>query len=89
MKGADKIINMRLNGRKPPVINIWDYPLPGELELTEVVIHRIPTNKLDFRFVMDCLVTIASEDRNQELEDLCYEHGAKQVVSGPWMKYYS
>ena len=88
MRGHEKIIQMRMNGRKPPVINFWDYPMPGELELTEVVIHRTPTNRLDLRFVLDCLVTITSEDRNEELEALCYACGARQVASGPWTKYY-
>lgn len=89
MKGADKIIKMRMNGRKPPVIHLWDYPMFGELELPDVVIYSIPTSKLDLRFVMDCLVTVTSKDRNEALESLCYDCGARQVACGPWTKYYA
>ena len=88
MRGADKIIQLRMQGRKPPVINLWDYPIKGELELTDVVVHNLSTNRLDLRFVLDCLVTITSENRNEELEALCYSCGARQVASGPWVKYY-
>ncbi len=87
MRGADKIIKLRMSGRKPSVIHLWDYPVTGELELEEVLVHKIPTDKLDLRFVMDCLVAITSEDRNIELEALCYANDAKQVVSGPRCKY--
>lgn len=88
MRGADKIIQMRLKGRKPSVINLWDYPTTWELEPTEVVIYGLHATKLDLRFVFDCLVTITSENRCKELESLCLSNGAKQVVAGPWNKFY-
>lgn len=88
MRGADKIIHMRLHGRKPAVINLWDYPAKWELEPTEVVIHGMHISRLDLRFVYDCLVTITSEDRCKELVSLCLSNGARQVAAGPWNKFY-
>ena len=88
MKGADKIIKLRLMGRKPAVINLWDYPVSWQLEPQEVDVYGNHIQHLDLRFVMDCLVTVTSETRNKELEDLCYACGAKQVASGPWVKFY-
>ena len=88
MKGADQIIKMRLSGRKPPVINIWDYDINLPFEDYEVLVYKIPTSKLDLRFVVDCLVTIASENRSEELHQMCLDCGARQVVSGTWIKHY-
>lgn len=88
MKGADQIIKMRLSGRKPPVINIWDYEINLPIQEYEVRICDVPTSKLDLRFVVDCLVTITSEHRSEELHQMCLDCGARQVVSGKWTKYY-
>lgn len=88
MRGADKIIQLRIQGRKPLVINLWDYPTSWELEPTEVVVYNVPISKMDLRFVLDCLVTVSSESRSKEIERLCLSNGAKQVASGPWIKFY-
>lgn len=88
MRGADKIIQLRMQGRKPAVINLWDYPISWELEPTEVVIHKLSTASLDLRFVLDCLVTIHSESRADELKEMCIANGARQVVAGPWKQGY-
>lgn len=83
MKGADKIINMRLNGRKPLVVNIFDYPISGELEIGDVVVYKIPIEKLDFRFAIDCLVCVYSDVRAKEIGQICRLNGAKQVADEP------
>lgn len=83
MRGADKIIQLRMQGRKPPVINLWDYPFVGELELSHVVIHNLSTGKLDLRFVLDCLVCVYSDTRAKEIADICKANGARQVAYEP------
>lgn len=83
MRGADRIIQMRMSGRKPAVINLWDYPMSGDLEITDVVIHKLSTDRLDLRFVMDCLVCVYSDTRAKEIGDICRANGAKQVADQP------
>lgn len=90
MRGHDHIIQSRIRGIKPPVINIIDYPFALELEPTEVVVHGDRLIDIDLRFVADCLVTISSTDesRLKYLKTQCEKYRARQIAAGMYRKYY-
>ena len=90
MKGADKIIHARINGMKPAVINIIDYPFALELEPSEVVVHGDNLLDVDLRFVVDCLVTISSTDQKRldYLVAQCRKFRARQLAYSLYCKYY-
>jgi len=91
MKGAQEIINARMNRRSPPAVYIIDHPDTSELEFGEVNIYQVPLDKLDLRFVVGLLVGITSvtEDRCKAIADLCKKCGARATTYGVQRKYYA
>lgn len=90
MKGHDQIIQMRMKGVKPPVINIIDHNHFTDPEEFDVNVFGDPTSKIDLRFVMDCLVTVSSDsqERCDQIEKICIQHGARQVAAGIFRRHY-
>lgn len=90
MKGHDKIIEARRRRQKPAVINFIDYKIKWDLEFGDVWVVDEPLHLLDLRFIVGCLVTISSDnqERCDQLEQLCKQHGAKQIAAGLVRKYY-
>ena len=90
MRGHDHIIQSRIRGIKPPVINIIDYPFSLELEPTEVVVYGDKLTDIDLRFVADCLVTISSTEQKRldHLVAQCSKFGVRQMAYGLYRKHY-
>ena len=90
MRGHDQIIQMRIKGRKPLVINIIDHKHFSTIEECDVDVSDDQISKIDLRFVMDCLVTISSDsqERCDQLEKICIENGARQVAADVFRKHY-
>lgn len=90
MRGHDHIIQSRIRGVKPPVINIIDCPCKLELEPTEVDVYGDKLVDIDLRFVADCLVTICSTEQKRldYLVNQCRKFRARQLAYDLHRKYY-
>ena len=90
MKGAQEILNARMNGKSPAAIYLIDHLDTSELEFGEVNIYQLPIEKMDLRFVVGLLVgiTAETESRCKAIADLCKKCGARAITYGVVRKYY-
>jgi hypothetical protein len=90
MRGDDKIIQARIRRQAPGAIYIIDYPDKSPLELGDVDVYGDTPSMLDFRFVIDMLVCVTSdnEKRMEQLVAQCRKFHARQIAYGLHRKYY-
>ena len=90
MRGHEQIIQSRIRGIKPSVINIIDYNIRWDPEPTDVIVYGDRLLDIDLRFVADCLVTISctDESRLKYLKTQCEKYKARQIAAGIYQKYY-
>lgn len=91
MKGAQEIINARMNHRSPMAIYIIDHPDTSSLEFGEVNVYQLPLDKMDMRFVVGLIVGITSttEERCKAIAALCEKCGARATTYGVQYKHYA
>ena len=89
MKGHEKLIAMRLKGKKPEIVFLNDFPCKTDWFETKdrhvtVSIHGDDIQRADLRFLVGMTVSATSEDetRARELLEACKRAGAAVVGVG-------
>ena len=100
MRGHDKLIAMRLAGKTPSSVTLWDFDIDTNWaafgELPRVCIKGDPVVDMDLRFVVGLVVHVESysADRATEIFDKCIDNGAAIVAASshpspaddPWFR---
>jgi len=91
MKGADKIIQARIQGRAPEAINFFlecPFTTPPEFGAVDIEGQEILT--LDLRFIVGLLVCVhaTNERRMMQMVDRCRKFKARQIAYGLYVPYY-
>ena len=69
MTGHEQIIKARIAGNKPAFVFVNDYPCPTDWfdndDYATVCTHGDSLQALDFRFLVDCMVSISAESEKR------------------------
>ena len=90
MKGHNDLIKMRISGKKPASVTIYDYPFDTDWttygDLPRVCVHGDAIVDLDLRFVVGLTVFIESnnEARADHLLEKCIAMGATIVAASSY-----
>ena len=90
MRGHDKLIAMRMAGKTPDCVSLWDFDMDTDWarwgDLPRVCVKGTPTIDMDLRFVIGLTVHIEahSEDRAEEMLAKCVEAGAVIVAASSY-----
>lgn len=86
MRGHDKIIQVRMDGKAPAFVFINDYPCQTDWfehnDHATICVHKDWIRTLDLRFLVGLSVSISAstEARAKDLRDACLAAGALRVA---------
>jgi hypothetical protein len=96
MRGQEHVIAVRMAGRKPQGVYLWDMPVtingPQWVEdyaFMDVCTAGDPVGSLDLRFVVGIPVTVFGDDSNRvrEIARQCCTSGADRVIASAGEKF--
>ena len=96
MRGHEHVIAVRVAGRKPQGIYLWDTPVAisgpqwaEDYAFMDVCTAGDPVGALDLRFVVGLPVTVFGDDtkRVREIAGACCKGGAERVIASVGDKF--